>query len=82
MPPYGNDQCDKNMKNIYTTILILIVMIFIGKMFIVGMKKQEVVDCNTWKKQATEFSGFYLLGWQDEQCRANGIVIDTTVIKN
>lgn len=44
-----------------------------------GIDRSEVMSCNTWKSQSTEYPGFYLLKWQKEQCDAHGIAIDATV---
>lgn len=73
------------MKKIITTLLLTIFAL-IGlfgtvKLIIEGVRKNEVVDCLTWKDQAETFPNYFLLKWQDEQCRAHGIVIDTTVVK-
>lgn len=45
-----------------------------------GLQKNEVVECKTWLAQSVEYKdNFYLLNWQDEQCKAHNIVINATV---
>lgn len=46
-----------------------------------ALEKTEVVECQKWQQQAKEFSLFYVTSWQDQQCRAHGIVIDAKVEK-
>lgn len=47
-----------------------------------GMSKQEIVDCNLWVAQSQEFRSFFITKWQDDQCRAHGIIIDAPVHSN
>ncbi len=46
---------------------------------LVGLDKQDKVDCLTLENQAKELQGFYLTKAQDEQCRALGIIISTDI---
>ncbi len=54
-----------------------------------GVNGGEISECRKWEKQSKEFerydertqTGFYITKWQDEQCRANGIIINTEVLK-
>ncbi len=64
------------------TIMVL-VGIAVGGAFAwmlnIGFDRQEAVECQTWSEQASEYPGFFLLKWQDEQCRAHGIIINAPV---
>lgn len=44
-----------------------------------GMDKTEVVECQQWVAQAWAYPEFFLAKWQDEQCRAHGIIINSVV---
>lgn len=56
-------------------------MILIGGVNLVNssMNKSEVVECNQWKSQAAEYSGFFLAHWQADQCKAHNIIINAPV---
>lgn len=69
------------INNIFTFIIIALLVVITGQIFGEGMKREEIVECNKWEKQAETFPSFYLTKWQDDQCRAHGIVINTTVIE-
>lgn len=59
---------------------IMLVLFFGGFAAIwVGSNKTEVVECQQWKSQAAEYKNFYLLQWQDDQCRAHDIIINAPV---
>lgn len=45
----------------------------------VGMNRQEIVDCNTWKQYAEEYPNFFLTQWQAEQCKAHNIIINAPI---
>lgn len=45
----------------------------------VAADRNETSECDIWMVQAKAFPSFYLTKWQDEQCRAHGIVIDAEV---
>lgn len=60
-------------------IAIIIVMDFL---LIQGINKNELIDCMRWKQESKEYSQYYLLKWQQEQCLAHGIVIETKIINN
>jgi hypothetical protein len=47
----------------------------------IGMNKQERNECRQWQAEAKEYLGYYLLGWQKEQCDHWGIPIDIKVVK-
>jgi len=36
--------------------------------FIKGIEKQELHECEIWEKQSKEFRGWYSTSWQKEQC--------------
>jgi hypothetical protein len=67
------------LSNIIKTICVIAVVFFVGFLFVQALDKNEVIECNQWKGDAQEYSGFYLTYSQDAQCRAHGIVIDTQV---
>ena len=42
-----------------------------------GLTKAERLECNTWQTQSERYDGFYLSDWQEDQCTALGIQVDT-----
>lgn len=66
------------IKIIYTIVIVSLVGVFVWAVLI-GLNKQDRVDCITWENQAKEFQGFFLTKAQDEQCRALGIIINTDI---
>lgn len=44
-----------------------------------GTDKQEIVDCNTWAEQATQYKDFYITHWQSEQCLSHHITVNAPV---
>lgn len=46
-----------------------------------GTSRSEVVECNKWSQDAVGRPGYFLASWQDQQCRANGIIINVPVVK-
>jgi len=53
------------MKNIVGIIIMLSLMSLI---FIKGIEKQELHECEIWEKQSKEFRGWYSTDWQKDQC--------------
>jgi hypothetical protein len=71
---------NQRMNNAIGGALILVAgMVAVGAMVIIGMDRQEAVECDGWQQQAQQYPSFYLLKWQKEQCDANGIVINAKV---
>lgn len=71
------------IQNIIQKSLIFLVVAFVvvGIGFVVssGLKKQEVVDCLKWQKEATEYPSYFLKQWQSDQCTAHDIVINAEI---
>lgn len=44
-----------------------------------GADRAEAVECYKWQDQAQQYTGFYLLQWQADQCKAQGIDIDAPI---
>ena len=66
------------IKIIYTIVIVSLIGVFTWAVLI-GLDKQDKVDCLTWENQAKELQGFFLTKAQDEQCRALGIIISTDI---
>jgi hypothetical protein len=62
-------------------LIIIAVACAIGfiTVFIHGMDKQEVVNCNKLVEQSKQFDGFFITKSDDEMCRHHGIVIDAPI---
>ena len=72
------------MKKVGHMLVIVYVIIgvvwSIGIMMKNGVNSEEISECHEWQQQAAQFAGgYYLLGWQVEQCRAHNISINTPV---
>ncbi len=62
---------------IFLVAVILVVAIILG--IDRGLDRQEVVECETWALEAREYQGYYILKWQDEQCKAHDIIINAPI---
>lgn len=67
------------MKTIAKFTIILAFIIGFVYLLNTGLKKQEIVDCNTLVGQSKEFANLYITGWQKEMCDAHGISINAEV---
>lgn len=67
---------------VYATEFFAIVFVAVcfSALISISFDRSEVVECNTWARQAQEYSTqFYLLGWQKAQCDAHGLIINAPV---
>ena len=48
---------------------------------VAGTGKSEIAECKKWSREADAYPGYFLTSWQDQQCRANGIIINVPVVK-
>lgn len=60
------------MKNIIGITLIGALIFTVG---FYGLKSTEINECLTWQQQATQYTGFYLADWQEQQCAHYKITI-------
>lgn len=67
------------MKVFEAIVLSLFVLFVLAALLLMGFKKEEQVSCYKWQEQAGQYSGFYLLQWQKDQCDAHGIEINAPV---
>lgn len=51
-------------------------LVLVGKH---DLNKKEIVDCKQWSTEATQYTGYYILQWQKDQCDSHGITINTEV---
>lgn len=71
---------EKVMRMALLAIVILAGIALLYFALSIGISRSEIAECDTWSQQAKEFpSQFYLLSWQDQQCRAHGIVINAPI---
>lgn len=66
---------------IITTAVFIALTAAIVTAILVGTSKSEIVECNKWSQEADAYPGYFLAQWQDDQCRANGIIISVPVVK-
>lgn len=55
--------------------MILVLMCSIA----VGVKRQEVANCDSWAAQAKTYSLFYLTQDESDMCMAHGIIINAPI---
>lgn len=71
------------MKTLLITLMSIIA--FIGLLYGTaelmegGIKTQEIYECNKWQGWAENYNDYYLLEWQNEQCKSHGIQINAPV---
>jgi hypothetical protein len=67
------------MKKAFGFVCVLAIgALFVIALF-VGMNRQEVVECDTWAQQASQYPAFYLTQWQADQCAAHHITVNAPV---
>jgi len=76
------------MEFAQATALILIEAVAIGAVlagafyvFNAGIRKSERNECAKWQAEAGEYAGYYIAGWQAEQCAQYGVSIPAPVVK-
>lgn len=47
----------------------------------VGVKKTEIAECEVWQLEAVRYPGYFLAGWQKNQCDHYGIQINAPAIE-
>lgn len=45
----------------------------------ISIDKSEIVECKEWQEQSAQYTGYYLVRWQKEQCDSHNIIIDTVI---
>ena len=70
----------ETVKDLIMLILILFITAFGVFATNKAMNRVEIAECEKWQVYAEEYEQFYLLKWQDSQCKAHGIFINTKVI--
>ena len=66
---------------IITTAAFIALTIAVVAAVLVGTSKSELAECNKWSQEADAYPGYFLASWQDQQCRANGIIINVPIVK-
>lgn len=57
-------------------VAIIIIAMLFGWALVVGLGRQEIVDCMTWQSQAQQYPAFYLTPSQAAQCKAHNIEVN------
>ncbi len=66
---------NKILKTILCVIIITAICLAVFLIFEEAVRKQEIRECYQWQEQAEQFEGFFLAGWQEEQCSHYQIII-------
>lgn len=48
---------------------------------IIGINRNEIMECQIWSTQAKEYPNFYLADWQAKQCASHGITVMPSMIR-
>ena len=60
---------------------VLIMSAVLGFLFLKGLQRHEIQECLIWKKQSSEFRGWYSVNYQVEQCKVYGIDLSSYLNK-
>lgn len=61
-------------------ILAVALAILFG-VIVVGVSRNDIASCNTWKKEAKQYPGYYITEWQQQQCDYYKIGIPAPTVK-
>ncbi len=68
------------IKASLVAMLLIGLTIGIVYAFTKGMERDEIYRCRTLMEQAADYAPhFFLASWEDEMCRAHGIIINAPV---
>lgn len=71
------------MKDFIITIAIILAVIGVvsGAVYLGenSLNDSEIAECRKWQEQSAQYSGFYIVQWQKDQCDAHSIIINATV---
>lgn len=69
-----------NTKELTIMSLVAIALVASFAWYVSGvLDRSEIVECNQWKTQSTQYAGFFLSQWQAEQCQAHDITINAPI---
>lgn len=76
---------DRSFLGFLVVVSVLVFLIFTTilarSQIDAAMRRVEKVECETWKAQAALYPGFYLVGWQADQCKAVGVPMPGIPVK-
>lgn len=68
------------MKDFLIGSLIFISCLsFVIWLAIKSVDRDEIIECRKWQEYSAQYSGFYLVKWQADQCAAHNIIINSPV---
>ena len=69
------------LKKFATTFVAIVLVGTVVAAIVYGTGRSERAECEKWSQDAVGRPGYFLASWQDQQCRANGIIINVPVVK-
>jgi len=64
----NRNRTDKGVK--FILVLICLALIAVGVVVLIsGIKKNEKVQCKTWRARMEEYPNYYVTDWQEKQCK-------------
>lgn len=62
-------------------ILFFLFFLLVWLVLHMGVNRAEEAECVRWIEQSEEYSGFYITGWQAEQCELQGFDVSHIPVK-
>lgn len=69
----------ENKLSIYLSLIIIILILF---SIVVGLKKNEYIECIKWDGYAKLFPHYESMKWQIEQCEGYNMLISREIYSN
>lgn len=63
------------MRRALEGLAIVAAIAGLGYALAIGWSKNEVVECEKWLAESSQFAGWYSTDWQREQCKAYGYTL-------
>ena len=74
-----------NKKRIFSKFAVFMSLVVMATIFSVvaisSWEREEKIECFKWQKEARKIRGYFLAGWQKEQCDSLNIKINAPVKK-
>lgn len=70
---------NKENNKMRITIISAVVATLTTLLFVYGLDKQEIYECNKWKIESEQYPNYYLTHWQKSQCDFHSIPIEAHI---
>ena len=69
------------IKNLLIGIVAILGIVALLFSFQFSLDRSEQGECEQWKEEARQLTGYYVVAWQVEQCAAHNIDLGAAVVK-